>query len=132
MVGAQIIYDAGYNPNAMVTFFEKLKAQQGSGGGPSFLASHPDPGNRAQNVASILSRFPAKTYAAADSAEFVAAKNALAHVSTQQQTQAAAADAAAPRVVVTRGGRVSAGRSSAVARSASSARTRSTTSTTRT
>ena len=93
MVGAQIIYDAGYNPNAMVTFFEKLKAQQGSGGGPSFLASHPDPGNRAKNVASILTRFPAKTYSASDSPEFVAAKNALANVSTQQQGRAGSAEA---------------------------------------
>lgn len=93
MVGAQIIYDAGYNPNAMVTFFQKLKAQQGNGGGPSFLASHPDPGNRARNVASILSRFPAKTYAAADSREFIAAKNALANVSTQQQAQAGSTEA---------------------------------------
>ena len=32
MVGAQIIYDAGYNPNAMVTFFQELK-QQGKGSG---------------------------------------------------------------------------------------------------
>jgi beta-barrel assembly-enhancing protease len=83
MVGAQIIYDAGYNPNAMVTFFQKLKEQQGKGGGPSFLASHPDPGNRAQNVASILTRFPAKQYASADSPEFIAAKNALANVSSE-------------------------------------------------
>ena len=52
MVGAQIIYDAGFDPRAMVTFFQKLKEQQGSGGGPSFLASHPDPGNRARDVAS--------------------------------------------------------------------------------
>jgi len=93
MVGAQIIYDAGYNPNAMVTFFQKLQAQQGSGGGPSFLASHPDPGNRAKNVASILSRFPAKAYASADSPEFVTAKNALANVSTQQQAQVGSAEA---------------------------------------
>jgi len=81
MVGAQIIYDAGYNPNAMVTFFQKLKEQQGNVGGPSFLASHPDPGDRAKNVASILSRFPAKNYAAADSPEFVAARSALANIS---------------------------------------------------
>lgn len=87
MVGAQIIYDAGYNPNAMVTFFQKLKEQQGKGGGPSFLASHPDPGNRAKNVASILSRFPAKNYAAGDSQDFVAAKKALANVSTTTQPQ---------------------------------------------
>ena len=29
MVGAQIIYDTGYDPQAMVTFFQKLKGQQG-------------------------------------------------------------------------------------------------------
>lgn len=80
MVGAQIIYDTGYDPQAMVTFFQKLKEQQGGGGGPSFLASHPDPGNRARDVASILSRFPAKQYERGDSAEFLAAKTALSSI----------------------------------------------------
>lgn len=90
MVGAQIIHDAGFDPNAMVTFFQKLKAQQGGSSGPSFLASHPDPGNRAQNVASILARFPAKQYQSKDSPEFLAAKKALDNVSTETyaQTQA--------------------------------------------
>ncbi len=77
MVGAQIIYDTGFDPHAMVTFFQKLKEQQGSGGEPSFLASHPDPGNRARDVANVLSRFPAKKFQQKDSAEFLAAKNAL-------------------------------------------------------
>jgi beta-barrel assembly-enhancing protease len=80
MVGAQIIYDTGFDPHAIVTFFKKLKEQQGSGGGPSFLASHPDPGNRARDVASILARFPSKKYQQGDSAEFVAAKNALSGI----------------------------------------------------
>jgi hypothetical protein len=80
MVGAQIIYDTGFDPHAMVTFFQKLKEQQGSGGGPSFLASHPDPGNRARDVASILSRFPPKKCQQADSAEFVAAKKTLSSI----------------------------------------------------
>src|SRR5580692_9587866 len=92
MVGAQIIYDAGFDPNALVTFFQKLKAQQGDAGGPSFMASHPDPGNRAKNVASILSRFPVKQYQSADSPEFLAAKKALANVSTETQQQTAAAE----------------------------------------
>ena len=96
MVGAQIIYDTGYNPNAMVTFFQKLKEQQGKGGGPSFLASHPDPGDRAKNVASILSRFPAKQYASGDSPEFVAAKNALSNVSTETVAQAGTSAAQPP------------------------------------
>jgi hypothetical protein len=41
-------------------------------------------------VASILSRFPAKQFQTADSAEFLAAKKALQNVSTETQTQTAA------------------------------------------
>lgn len=82
MVGAQIMYDAGYDPHGMVSFFQMLK-EQGSKRGPNFLASHPDPGNRAENVQSILSRFPPKEYKEGDSAEFIAAKNALGNVSTE-------------------------------------------------
>ncbi len=88
MVGAQIIYDAGYNPQAMVTFFEKLKAQQGGKTGPSFLASHPDPGNRAQNVASILSRFPSRQYQSGDSPDFLAAKKGLDNIGPQSVPEA--------------------------------------------
>lgn len=88
MVGAQIIYDVGYDPQAIVTFFQKLKAQQGGKSGPSFLASHPDPGNRAQNVSSILSRFPAKHYQSGDSQDFLAAKKALSNVGPQSAPQA--------------------------------------------
>ncbi|HEX8817682.1 MAG TPA: M48 family metallopeptidase [Terriglobales bacterium] len=82
MVGAQIIYDAGYDPQAVVTFFLKLKQQTGGqSSGPSFLASHPDPGDRAKNIQSILSRFPPKQYQTANSPEFVAAKASLANLS---------------------------------------------------
>jgi beta-barrel assembly-enhancing protease len=69
LVGSQIMYDAGYNPQGMVTFFNKLKAQ-GESSGPSMFASHPDPGNRAQTVATFIAKFPPKTYVAQDSAEF--------------------------------------------------------------
>jgi len=82
MVGAQIMYDAGHDPQAMITFFNQLKQQQGKSGGPQFLASHPDPGNRAQNVSKILSRFPPKTFHEGDSAEFLAAKKALSELGT--------------------------------------------------
>jgi peptidase M48-like protein len=88
MVGAQVIYDAGYDPQAMVTFFQKLKAQQGGKSGPSFLASHPDPGNRAQNVASILSRFPAKQYQSGNSPDFLAAQKALSTIGPQSAPDA--------------------------------------------
>ena len=87
MVGAQIMYDAGYDPRAMVSFFETLKAQQGQSSGPSFLASHPDPGDRARNVGSILARFPAKQYQNADSPEFLAAKQALTNLGPSEARQ---------------------------------------------
>jgi beta-barrel assembly-enhancing protease len=87
MVGAQIMYDAGYDPQAAVSFFNKLKAQVGSSGGPGFLSSHPDPGNRAKNVSSILSRFPPKQFHDADSPDFLAAKKALANVNEESAAQ---------------------------------------------
>ncbi|MGE0404907.1 MAG: M48 family metalloprotease [Candidatus Korobacteraceae bacterium] len=61
MLGAQIMYDAGYNPYDMVEFFSQLQKQGGSGA-PEFLSSHPDPGNRAQNVSEVVAKFPKKQY----------------------------------------------------------------------
>jgi hypothetical protein len=79
MVGAQIIYDAGFDPQAMVSFFRKLE-EEGSKGGPEFLNSHPNPGNRAQDVQAMLSRFPPKKYPTADSAIFLDAKARIANL----------------------------------------------------
>jgi beta-barrel assembly-enhancing protease len=81
MVGAQIIYDAGYNPRSVVTFFQKLAQQSGGRSGPQFLSSHPDPGNRAQDISKILSRFPPKQFQELDTPEFAAAKQALSDTS---------------------------------------------------
>src|SRR5579863_3239710 len=88
MVGAQIMYDAGYDPQAVVSFFNKMKAQGEGRGGPQFLSSHPDPGDRAKNISSILSRFPPKQFQQTDSTEFVAAKKALANVNTESAAEA--------------------------------------------
>ena len=60
-VGARILYDTGYNPQSMVTFFQKL-ASEGGSRAPEFLSSHPNPGNRANRVAQAISGLPKKTY----------------------------------------------------------------------
>ncbi len=73
LVGSQIMYDAGYDPYAMVEFFQVL-AKQGGGGGPQFLSDHPDPGNRAQTVSNVIKRYPKKNFARSDSSEFVSMK----------------------------------------------------------
>ncbi|HUQ49519.1 MAG TPA: M48 family metallopeptidase [Terriglobales bacterium] len=76
-VGAKLMYDAGYDPRAMATFFEKLAGESQGRGGPAFLASHPDPGNRAQLVMEAISQLPAKRYVTAGN-DFRAAKTAAA------------------------------------------------------
>lgn len=68
LIGTDIMHDAGYDPQQLVRFFQKLEEEGGSRG-PQFLSDHPNPGNRAQAVgteAATLSRVNYRT----DSQEF--------------------------------------------------------------
>ncbi len=49
ILGAQIMARAGYDPRDLANMFRTI-AQQGRGGGPEWLSSHPDPGNRFQRI----------------------------------------------------------------------------------
>jgi predicted Zn-dependent protease len=48
-LGARIMADAGYDPRDLANVFRTIQAQGGSSG-PEWLSSHPDPGNRYQNI----------------------------------------------------------------------------------
>ncbi len=50
VLGTQMLYDAGYDPRAMVQFFEKIEAERKGGGPPEFFSSHPKPENRIERV----------------------------------------------------------------------------------
>ncbi len=50
IMGTQILYDAGYDPRAMVRFFEKIEAQQKGGGQVEFFSNHPSPDNRIERA----------------------------------------------------------------------------------
>lgn len=50
VLGTQILYDVGYDPRAMVQFFEKIEAERKGGGPPEFFSSHPKPENRIERV----------------------------------------------------------------------------------
>lgn len=72
--GAQILYDAGYDPKAMADFFAVLE-KQGGRGGIEFFASHPNPGNRQRDVAQLIpSLGPAKQFLN-DGPDFAAIKS---------------------------------------------------------
>ncbi len=45
MLGARIMADAGYDPRDLANMFRTIE-QQGGGGGPEWMSSHPNPGNR--------------------------------------------------------------------------------------
>jgi len=76
--GAQILYDAGYDPRAMAQFFETIARESGGGGRLEFLSSHPNPGNRQANVTALAPKLgPAKSYTYDDS-EFQAMKRRVA------------------------------------------------------
>ena len=49
VIGARIMADAGYDPRDLANMFRTI-SQEGGGRGPEWLSSHPDPGNRFQNI----------------------------------------------------------------------------------
>ncbi len=60
-VGAIILYNAGYNPQAMADFFRTLAAQGGKVP-PQILSDHPNPGNREQAIENEIRNWPPKQY----------------------------------------------------------------------
>jgi predicted Zn-dependent protease len=48
LLGAQIMARAGYDPRALAHMFETIakESKSSGGGGPQWMSSHPDPGNR--------------------------------------------------------------------------------------
>ena len=49
LIGVQIMARAGYDPRALAHMFETIQ-KQGGNGGPEWLSSHPNPGNRTQYI----------------------------------------------------------------------------------
>jgi len=77
LMGTQILYDSGYNPSAMVEFFEKIQAES-KGRANEFFSDHPNPENRITNVKQEIVKLggsPAR--GRGDSGEFQAVKREL-------------------------------------------------------
>jgi Zn-dependent protease with chaperone function len=78
LLGAQIMARAGYDPRALAHMFETIEKESKSsgGGGPQWMSSHPDPGNR---TVYITKEADALTIAArADDRDFAPIKTAFA------------------------------------------------------
>jgi Zn-dependent protease with chaperone function len=97
VMGTQIIYDAGYDPRAMVQFFEKLQAETAGKNPPQFLSDHPNPDHRVERVDEEIDKLggpPAN--AKRDSAEFEAIKREVLALPVVKKVAPAAAAGSAP------------------------------------
>lgn len=89
--GAQILYDAGYDPKSMADFFAVLERETGRGGS-EFFASHPNPGNRQKDVAQLIpSLGPARQFVT-DSPEFAAMKARVSGIAAAPDRRPATAN----------------------------------------
>jgi Zn-dependent protease with chaperone function len=91
LLGAQIMARAGYNPIEMARFFEKLAAQSGGRGAPSWFSSHPDPGDRMQLVQEEIRTLPQRDYTLGDTADLRAIQSRLGSLPAQSGTRARSA-----------------------------------------
>jgi hypothetical protein len=77
VMGTQILYDSGYDPRAMVEFFEKIQ-KESKGRAVQFFSDHPNPENRISNVQHEIERFGGlPPNARRDSPDFHTVKNIL-------------------------------------------------------
>jgi hypothetical protein len=77
LLGAQIMARAGYDPRDLAEMFRKIEAQGGAGG-PEWLSSHPNPGNRYEYIIQEASMLRVERGAGrSDTAQFRAVKERL-------------------------------------------------------
>jgi predicted Zn-dependent protease len=93
-LGAQYLWAAGYDPNAMISFFEKLQAQEKKKPGTmaKVFSTHPMTGDRITAIRALVARFPDRQEYALTSSEFKDVKARLVAVNSAQHPGGARGD----------------------------------------
>jgi predicted Zn-dependent protease len=76
VLGTQMLYDAGYDPQAMADFFDIIAAK-GGGRPPEFFSTHPNPENRQERIEEETELLGGRGDLQRDSDEFHAVKTYL-------------------------------------------------------
>ena len=86
-LGLQYMWNAGYDPTSMLSFFEKLKAQEGKDPGKlaKLFSTHPATGKRIHSARALLSRFPDRGEYTVSTSEFNETKNRLLALTHQHK-----------------------------------------------
>ena len=77
ILGAQIMARDGYDPRDLRTCFDTIERESGSRGGPEWLSSHPNPGNRYERINQEAALLRVAPGANRNSAEFTRAQSSL-------------------------------------------------------
>lgn len=78
IMGSHIMAEAGYDPDELAKFFEKIKSQD-EADAIAFLSDHPNPGNRSRAIKLEALRLPVQDYGY-QTGQFKNMKKALANV----------------------------------------------------
>ena len=87
ILGSHIMAEAGFDPREMASMFQTIQKQGGSGG-PEFLSSHPDPGNRAAAITKEASMLQVRN-PVRDSSGFTEARSRLQQLPAAPTTEQA-------------------------------------------
>ena len=93
-LGAQYMWASGYDPQAMVSFFEKLQAKEKKKPGTlaKAFSTHPLTGDRIKEVSDLIVRFPDRNEYQISSSEFAGVKGRLIANSTYTRPMGAGDD----------------------------------------
>jgi beta-barrel assembly-enhancing protease len=97
-LGAQYMWASGYDPNALVTFFEKLQSQE-KGKQSTLLkvfSTHPVTGDRKVLVQDLIARFPDRESYQISSSEFSGVKSRLVAANAARTIGGSASDSGRP------------------------------------
>jgi hypothetical protein len=89
LLGAQYLWNAGWDPEGIARFFERLEKQGGGSSGPAWMSTHPTHEKRIQNGILWARAFlPPKERYLVDTAEFQAVKERVAKLPAPKQSAA--------------------------------------------
>lgn len=97
-LAAQYLWKAGYDPQALNSFFEKLQAQEKKEPGKleKVFRSHPMTGDRIKEVQKLLARFPERASYQINSSDFIAVQRRVITYGNDQRFAREAEEARRP------------------------------------
>ena len=80
MLGAEYAWSAGYDPNGMLTFFERIQGMEKKNPGTisKLFDTHPPTPDRIEKTRNLLARFPERNEYVVNTSDFDKIKNRLA------------------------------------------------------